>query len=143
MTTPKKKVLVLCTGNSARSQMAEGLLRHEGGDRFEVYSAGTKPGRVRPEAIAVMDEIGIDISGHRSKSVDEFVGVDLDFVITVCNNAYESCPIFPGQTRRLHWPFEDPTAIEGAEADRRAAFRRIRDQIHGRIMVFLDGDESA
>jgi len=108
MTTPKKKVLVLCTGNSARSQMAEGLLRHEGGDRFEVYSAGTKPGRVRPEAIAVMDEIGIDISGHRSKSVDEFVGVDLDFVITVCNNAYESCPIFPGQTRRLHWPFEDP-----------------------------------
>jgi len=143
MTTPKKKVLVLCTGNSARSQMAEGLLRHEGGDRFEVYSAGTKPCRVRPEAIAVMDEIGIDISGHRSKSVDEFVGVDLDFVITVCNNAYESCPIFPGQTRRLHWPFEDPTAIEGAEADRRAAFRRIRDQIHGRIMVFLDGDESA
>jgi len=143
MTTPKKKVLVLCTGNSARSQMAEGLLRHEGGDRFEVYSAGTKPGRVRPEAIAVMDEIGIDISGHRSKSVDEFVGVDLDFVITVCNNAYESCPIFPGQTRRLHWPFEDPTAIEGAEADRRAAFRWIRDQIHGRIMVFLDGDESA
>jgi len=143
MTTPKKKVLVLCTGNSARSQMAEGLLRHEGGDRFEVYPAGTKPGRVRPEAIAVMDEIGIDISGHRSKSVDEFVGVDLDFVITVCNNAYESCPIFPGQTRRLHWPFEDPTAIEGAEADRRAAFRRIRDQIHGRIMVFLDGDESA
>ena len=91
----KKKLLVLCTGNSARSQMAEGLLRHEGGDRFDVFSAGTKPSRVRPEAITVMGEIGIDISGHRSKSVDEFVAQDLEYVITVCNNANETCPVFP------------------------------------------------
>ncbi len=91
----KKKLLVLCTGNSARSQMAEGLLRYEGGDRFLVFSAGTKPSRVRPEAIAAMGEIGIDISGHRSKSVDEFVGQDLDYVITVCDNAKEACPVSP------------------------------------------------
>ncbi|MGA2724016.1 MAG: arsenate reductase ArsC [Bryobacteraceae bacterium] len=138
----KRRVLILCTGNSARSQMAEGLLRHEGGDRFEVFSAGTKPSRVRPEAIEAMAEIGIDISKHRSKSVDEFVGQDLDYVITVCNNAKETCPVFPGAARRLHWPFDDPAAVEGSDAVRRAAFRRIRDQIHGRIMVFLGGDES-
>jgi arsenate reductase len=142
VTMPKKKVLILCTGNSARSQMAEGLLRHEGGDRFEVFSAGTKPSQVRPEAIAVMNEIGIDISRHRSKSVDEFVGVDLDLVISVCNNAKESCPIFSGETMRLHWPFDDPAAVEGSDVSKMAAFRRIRDQIHGRIMVFLDGNES-
>jgi arsenate reductase len=139
----KKKVLVLCTGNSARSQMAEGLLRHEGGNRFEVFSAGTKPSQVRPEAIAVMKEIGLDISGHRSKSVDEFVGRDLEFVITVCDNAKETCPIFPGTTKRLHWAFDDPAAVEGPEDVRLAAFRKIRDQLHGRIMVFLKGDESA
>jgi arsenate reductase len=133
----KKTILVLCTGNSARSQMAEGLLRHEAGDRFEVYSAGTKPSLVRPEAIAVMSEIGIDISGHRSKSVDEFAGRQLDYVITVCDNAQESCPVFPAGTRKLHWPFQDPAAVEGSEAERQAAFRKIRDQIHGRIMVFL------
>jgi arsenate reductase len=123
--------------------MAEGLLRHEGGERFEVFSAGTKPSQVRPEAIAVMDEIGIDISHQRSKSVEEFVGMELDYVITVCDNAKESCPIFPGQTRRLHWPFEDPAAVEGTDVVKKAAFRRIRDQIHGRIMVFLDGNEGA
>jgi arsenate reductase len=138
----KKKVLVLCTGNSARSQMAEGLLRQEGGNRFEVFSAGTKPSQVRPEAIAVMKEIGLDISGHRSKSVDEFVGQDLEFVITVCDNAKETCPIFPGTSKRLHWSFDDPAAVEGPEDARLAAFRKIRDQIHGRIMVFLKGDES-
>jgi len=123
--------------------MAEGFLCHEGGERFEVFSAGTRPSRVRPEAIAAMDEIGIDISGHRSKSVDEFVGVDLDFVITVCDNAKESCPIFPGQTRRLHWPFDDPAAVEGSDEVKMAAFRRIRDQIRDRVMVFLTGNESA
>jgi arsenate reductase len=139
----KKRVLILCTGNSARSQMAEGLLRHEGGDRFEVFSAGTKPGIVRAEAIAVMNEIGVDISGHRSKSVDEFIGQPLDIVITVCDKAKESCPVFPGTTKRLHWPFEDPAAAQGAEDDRRAAFRQIRDQIHRRIMGFVDGNESA
>lgn len=122
--------------------MAEGLLRYEGGDRFEVFSGGTKPTTVRPEAIAVMDEIFIDISHQRSKSVDEFVGQPLDFVITVCNSANETCPVFPGDVKRLHWPFDDPAAVEGPEQVRKAAFRRIRDQIHGRIMVFLDGNES-
>jgi arsenate reductase len=122
--------------------MAEGLLRHEGGDRFEVFSAGTRPSQVRPEAIEVMAEIGIDISRHWSKPVDEFVGQDLDYVITVCNNAKETCPVFPGATRQLHWPFDDPAAVEGSDSVRQAAFRRIRDQIHGRIMVFLGGDES-
>jgi arsenate reductase len=117
-------------------------LRHEGADRFEVFSAGVKPARVRPEAIAVMKEIGIDISSQRSKSVDEFVGQPLDFVITVCNSAHETCPVFPGNVMRLHWPFEDPAAVEGPAETREAAFRRIRDQIHGRIIVFLDGNES-
>src|SRR5882762_7856961 len=98
----KKRVLILCTGNSARSQMAEGLLRYDAGNRFEVESAGTKPGHVRPEAIAVMKELGIDISGHRSKSVDEFAGAKFDYVLTVCDNAKESCPIYPGHTKRLH-----------------------------------------
>ena len=135
--TDKQRVLILCTGNSARSQMAEGLLRHEAGDRFEVFSAGTKPSTVRPEAISVMNEIGIDISGHRSKSVDEFNGEQLDYVITVCDNAKESCPVFPGTTKRLHWPFEDPATVQGSEDDRKAVFRKVRDQIHGRIMVFL------
>ena len=133
----KQKVLILCTGNSARSQMAEGLLRHEGGERFEVFSAGTHPSTVRPEAIAAMSDIGIDISRHRSKSVDEFAGQQLDYVITVCDNAKEVCPIFPAGTTKLHWPFEDPAAVQGAEAVRLAAFRKVRDQIHRRIMVFL------
>jgi arsenate reductase (thioredoxin) len=133
----KKKVLILCTGNSARSQMAEGLLRHEAGDRFEVFSAGTHPTTVRPEAIAVMNEIGIDISGHRSKGVDEFVGRDLDYVVTVCDNAKESCPVFPGNTKRLHWSFQDPAAVQGTEDERKAAFRRIRDQIQERIRTYL------
>jgi arsenate reductase len=135
----KQRVLILCTGNSARSQMAEGLFRHEAGDAFEVFSAGTKPSLVRPEAIAAMNEIGIDISGHRSKSVDQFKGEKLDYVITVCDNAKESCPLFPGAARLLHWPFQDPAAVEGTDAERKAAFRKVRDQIHGRIMVFLGG----
>jgi arsenate reductase len=134
----KKRVLILCTGNSARSQMAEGLFRHEGGAEFEVFSAGTKPTQVRAEAIAVMKELGVDISGHRSKSVDEFVGVPLDLVITVCDKAHESCPVFPGNTQRLHWPFEDPAAVKGSEEERRAAFRRVRDQIHRQVREFLD-----
>jgi len=133
----KQKVLILCTGNSARSQMAEGILRHEGGDRYEVFSAGTKPSQVRPEAIAAMREIGIDISSHRSKSVDEFAGQPLDLVITVCGNARENCPVFPGTVRQLHWPFEDPAAVEGSEEVRQSGFRRIRDQIQERIRTFL------
>ena len=139
---PKKSALILCTGNSARSQMAEGLLRHEAGDAFEVFSAGTKPSIVRPEAIAVMSEIAVDISGHRSKSVDEFAGRPLDCIITVCDNAKESCPVFPGETKRLHWPFEDPAGVQGSEEERKAAFRKVRDQIHGRIMVFLGEGKS-
>jgi arsenate reductase len=124
----KKRVLILCTGNSARSQMAEGLLRHDAGDRFDVESAGTRPSQVRSEAIAVMRELDIDISGHRSNSVDEFAGRHFDYVLTVCDNARESCPIFPG-TVAIHHAFEDPAAVEGSEQDRLAAFRRIRDEI--------------
>lgn len=133
-------LLILCTGNSARSQMAEGLFRQEGGGRYQVFSAGTKPSQVRPEAITVLREIGIDISSHRSKSVDEFAGQEMDLVITVCDNAKETCPVFPGSTQRLHWPFADPAAVVGTEEQRIAAFRSIRDQIHQRIKVFLAGD---
>jgi arsenate reductase len=133
----EKRVLVLCTGNSARSQMGEGLFRKEGGESYEVFSAGTRPSHVRPEAIAVMREIGIDISGHRSKSVDEFAGQSFDYVVTVCDNARDNCPIFPGAGERIHWSFEDPAAVQGSEGERLAAFRRIRDQIHERVKKFL------
>src|SRR5208283_2818324 len=133
----KPRILFLCTGNSARSQMAEGFMRDAAGDRFEVASAGTKPSTVRPEAIAVMGEIGIDIAGHRSKSVDQFTGQEFTYVITVCDNANAACPIFPGATKRLHWPFEDPAAVQGSDEERKVAFRRIRDQIKNRIEAFL------
>ena len=132
------RVLILCTGNSARSQMAEGLLRHDGGGRFTVESAGTHPSRVRPEAIAAMREAGIDISGHRSKHVDEFAGVSFDYVVTVCDNAREACPIFPGATVRMHRSFEDPAAVEGSEQERLAAFRRVRDEIREYLKEFAD-----
>ncbi len=134
--TDKKRVLILCTGNSARSQMAEGLLRHDAGDRFEVESAGMKPGKVRPEAIAVMKELGIDITGRRSKSVDEFAGQKFDFVLTVCDNAKESCPIYPGHANRLHRNFEDPATAQGSEQERLAVFRRIRDEIREYLRRF-------
>jgi arsenate reductase len=117
--------------------MAEGLYRQAAGDRYVVVSAGTKPSPIRPEAILVMREIGIDISGQYSKSVDEFVGQELDLVITVCDNAKESCPIFPSAGQRLHWPFEDPAAVAGSEDQRLEAFRSIRDQIQARIQLFL------
>lgn len=133
----KKRVLILCTGNSARSQMAEGLLRHEGGAGFEVESAGVEPGHVRAQAIEVMREIGIDISGQRSKSVDEFAGQEFDYVITVCDNANERCPVFPGQTSRLHWSFDDPAAADGDEAARLTVFRRVRDEIRTRLKSFI------
>jgi len=132
----KQRILILCTGNSARSQMAEGLLRHEAGDRFEVFSAGTKPGQVRPEAIAVMRELGIDLSGHRSKHADEFAGQAFDYVLTVCDNAKESCPIYPGHTNRLHRSFDDPAAVQGSEPDRLAVFRRVRDEIRNYLRTF-------
>ena len=133
------RVLVLCTGNSARSQMAEGLLRQLGSDRFEVCSAGVEPSQVRPQAIAVMREIGIDISGHHSKSVDEFLGQEFDYVITVCDHANEKCPIFPGKVQRIHWSFEDPALAQGDEASKLAVFRRVRDEIVVRLKEFVAG----
>jgi arsenate reductase len=136
MTNPKR-VLILCTGNSARSQMAEGVLRHEAGNQCEVFSAGTQPGPLNPLAIEAMREIGIDISGHRSKSVEEFSGQGFDYVITVCDMAKESCPVFPGKVKRIHWSFEDPAAAPGDEAARLAVFRRVRDEIRERLRGFL------
>ncbi len=133
------RVLILCTGNSARSQMAEGLLRHDAGNVYDVFSAGTKPTLVRPEAITVMREAGIDISGHSSKSVDEFAGQDFDYVITVCDNAKESCPIFPAKTKRIHWSVEDPAAVQGSELERLAAFRLARDELRARLEAFAQG----
>jgi len=131
------RVLILCTGNSARSQMAEALLREMGGDRFEVASAGVAPSFVRPEAIAVMREVDIDISGHKSKSADEFTNQEFDYVITVCDNANEQCPVFPGNTRRIHWSFDDPATVKGDEEQRLAVFRRVRDEIRQRLQLFL------
>ncbi len=126
----KKRVLILCTGNSARSQMAEGLLRHDAGDRFEVESAGTKASFVRLEAIAALREIGIDISGHRSKHVDEFDGQHFDYVITVCDHARESCPVYFGSAKLIHNSFEDPPAPGvGTEEERMIVFRRVRDEL--------------
>jgi arsenate reductase len=135
----RKRVLIMCTGNSARSQMAEGLLRHfgnEAGERFEVESAGTRPSRVRQEAITVMSELGIDISGHRSKSVNEFASQPFDYVLTVCDNARESCPIYPGHANRQHHGFDDPAAVTGDEPARLAAFRRVRDEIRDYLRTF-------
>ena len=123
----KQRVLILCTGNSARSQMAEGLLRHMAGDRYEVFSAGTRPVGLNPKAVEAMSEIGIDISGQRSKSVDEFADQQFDYIITVCDNAKESCPIFPGKGRRIHQSFEDPAAAMPAQ--QLEVFRRVREAI--------------
>ena len=132
-----RRILVLCTGNSARSQMGEGLFRHEGRGACEVASAGTNPSEVRPEAIAVMKEIGIDIAGQRSKSIKEFDGQAFDFVVTVCDSARDNCPVFPARTERIHWSLEDPAAIRGSEAERLAAFRKIRDQLRERVQAFF------
>jgi arsenate reductase (thioredoxin) len=132
-----ERVLFLCTHNSARSQMAEGLLRHLGGASVEVASAGTEARGVHPMAVRVMAEIGIDLRGHASKTLDRFVGKPWDDVITVCNHANESCPIFPGATSRLHWSFDDPSAVTGSEEQRLAAFRRVRDEIRARIETWL------
>lgn len=136
----KKRVLILCTGNSARSQMAEGLLRHDAGDRFNVESAGTKPSTVRPEAITVMKEAGIDITSHRSKNVEEFAGQDFDYVLTVCDNAKESCPVFFGKAARLHQSFNDPAAVEGSEENQLNAFRKVRDELRAYLRRFPPND---
>lgn len=126
----KKSILILCTGNSARSQMAEGLLKHITKGEYEVFSAGTKPSIVRPEAIKVLQEMGLDISTNRSKSVDEFADRDIDYVLTVCDNAKENCPYFPAKTKLVHQSFDDPAAaVEGDENKRLSEFRRVRDEI--------------
>ena len=134
---PKPKVLFLCTGNSCRSQMAEGLLRSLAGDRFEAHSAGTAPHGVNPGAIAAMREIGIDISGHRSDSVDSYLGTGVDTVITVCDRAAAGCPAFPEQADMVHWSFEDPARAVGSEEERRAVFRRVRDEIAAALRAWL------
>lgn len=139
----QKRVLILCTANSARSQMAEGLLRHDGGEAFEVESAGVEPSFVRPQAIEAMREVGIDITGHRSKSVDEFTGQEFDYVITVCDNANERCPVFPGKTERIHWGFDDPASAVGDEAAKLAFFRRVRDDIRHRLRLFIAATSGA
>ncbi|MDY6966779.1 MAG: arsenate reductase ArsC [Halobacteriota archaeon] len=140
----KKKVLFICTHNSARSQMAEGLLRHLYGDRYEVYSAGTEPSSVNPHAVKVMEEIGIDISTHRSKSVNELINNNFDFIVTVCDTAKETCPFFPGGGEKIHKSFEDPSGFLGTEDEIIAGFRRVRDEIRGWIVeAFGNGDENA
>ena len=134
----KPKVLFLCTGNSCRSQMAEGFLRHRAGDQFEVASAGTHPSTLNSEAVEAMREVGIDISIHRSKGIGELLGQHFNYVITVCGRAKESCPIFPGATYQYHWPFDDPAAAKGSSEERKAVFRRVRDEIAQRIREFID-----
>jgi arsenate reductase len=129
----RARVLFMCTHNSARSQMAEGILRDLAGDRFEVTSAGTEATHVRPLAIRAMDEIGIDISGQESKTLERYLGEPFDYVITVCDDANEACPFFPGAKKRLHWSLEDPSRAEGSEEERLAIFRRVRDEIRERI----------
>jgi arsenate reductase len=134
----KKRVLFLCTGNSCRSQMAEGWLRHLAGDRFEAFSAGTSPVGLNPGAVEAMRESGVDISAHRSKHLTEFAGVRFDYVVTVCDRARETCPIFPGARTVLHWSFDDPAAAKGTDEERRAVFRRVRDEIADRVRRFID-----
>jgi arsenate reductase len=129
----KPKVLFLCTGNSARSQMAEGFLRHFAGDQFGAVSAGTKPGTLNPLAVKAMAELGIDISRQTSKNVTQFLTIPIQYLVTVCDHARESCPIFPGAVHMLHWSFEDPAAAEGTYEEKLAVFREIRDQIQTRI----------
>ncbi|MGD1017832.1 MAG: arsenate reductase ArsC [Verrucomicrobiia bacterium] len=134
----KQRVLFLCTGNSCRSHMAEGWLRKLGGDDFDVFSAGSKPaGYVHPLAIEAMREVGADISKHRSKSLDEFAGKTFDYVITVCDNARDACPAFPGAAHQLHWSFDDPAHAPGPDDEKRRVFRRVRDEIENRIRLFL------
>jgi len=139
--TEKARVLFLCTHNSARSQMAEGLLRELAGDRFEAMSAGTEATHVRPLAVRAMEEIGVDISGQESKTLDRYLSEPFDYVITVCDDANEACPVFPGAENRLHWSFQDPSRAEGSEEKRLEVFRKVRDEIQTRISEeLLAGD---
>jgi len=134
----KKKVLFVCTGNSCRSQMAEGFLRHLEGEKYEAYSAGTHPSVLNPRATQVMREVGIDISGQRSKSLDEFLGRDMDLVITVCDHAKETCPVFPNAGKAVHWSFTDPAEAGGSEEEILQVFRKVRDQILRKIKEDLE-----
>jgi arsenate reductase len=127
------RVLFLCTHNSARSQIAEGLLRHLAGERFEVMSAGTEATHVRPLAVRAMAEVGVDISGQESKTLKRYLGEPFDYVVTVCDEANEACPFFPGAKNRLHWSLEDPAQATGSEEERLAVFRRLRDELRDRI----------
>ena len=138
MSDRSPRVLFLCVHNSARSQMAEGMLREWGGDRFEPHSAGTEATEVRPLAIQAMNEIGIDISRQRSKSIAEFAGQAFDYAITVCDDSREACPYFPGAREQLHWSFDDPAAAEGSDAERVAVYRRVRDEIAASIKSFME-----
>ena len=137
MATDPERVIFVCTHNSARSQMAEGMLRAWAGDRFEAFSAGTEATRVRPEAIAVMSEIGIDISGQSSKTLEPYLGADFSWLITVCDQARESCPTLPGVRRQAHWSIDDPSRVPGDDATRLAAFRVARDDLAARVRSFL------
>jgi len=137
----KIRVLFLCTGNSCRSQMAEGFLRALGSDRFEAFSAGAKPaGYVHPLAIKAMREIGVDISSHASRSLDAFAGEKFDYLITVCDTAREACPNYAGAAEQLHWSFDDPARTQGSEEQKMKVFRRVRDEICSRIERFCDGE---
>lgn len=133
----RRRVLFLCTHNSARNQMAEGLLRHLAGDRFEVASAGTEATRVHPLAIRAMGDVGVDLGLHTSKTVDSLLDRPWDYVITVCDSANERCPLFPGRTTRLHWSFDDPSRATGTEDERLDTFRRVRDEIRARLGAWL------
>lgn len=136
----KTKVLFLCTGNSARSQMAEALLRKLAGDRFEVHSAGLEPNVINPYTVKVLQEIGIDTSAHYAKPLTTYLGkVHFGYMITVCSKAEERCPIFPGMGVRLHWPFEDPAAFVGTEEETLQKFREVRNQIEAQIRAWLTG----
>lgn len=137
ITQQPKRILFLCTHNSARSQMAEGLLRALGKAEFMAFSAGTEATRVRPEAIAVMQELGIDISQQTSKTLDQYLSEPFDEVITVCDQANDACPVFPGAHHRRHWSIDDPSSVQGTEQERRAAFRTARDEVRRRIETEL------
>jgi len=137
MDRERQRVIFVCTHNSARSQMAEGMLRAWGGDRFESFSAGTEATSVRPEAITVMHEIGIDIAGHTSKTLEPFMGEPFSWLITVCDQAKESCPVIPGVAQQAHWSIDDPSGVEGDETARLEAFREARDRLRDRIHMFI------
>lgn len=135
----REKVLFLCTGNSARSQMAEAMLRRYAGDQFEVHSAGLEPSVIHPYTVKVLEEAGLDTSGQYSKPLTDYIGkTEFDYLITVCSSADEKCPVFPGMGKRIHWPFEDPGAFEGSDAAKIEKFREIRDKIKAKVTAWLE-----